>query len=77
MEDFFKYGIEAEDFQNIEITGLIAASPNASKETLIYLENGKDFSLENSNIAAAEKLFLKKTNVSSKVHLFNNRFRQK
>ena len=74
MEDFFKYGIWTEDFQNIEITGLTAAPPNTNGETLIYLENGKDFSLENSNIDAPEKSFLKKINVSGKVHLFNNRF---
>jgi len=77
MEDFFTYGIWAQDFQNIEITGLTAAPPNATRETLICLENGKDFSLENSNIYAPEKSFLKVNNVLGNIHLFDNRFKQR
>lgn len=74
MEDFFKYGIWAEDFQNININGIIAAPPPSTKETLIHLENGKDFSIINSFIKAPEKSFLEKKNVGGDILLRNNIF---
>jgi hypothetical protein len=74
MEDFFKYGIWAEDFKDINIKGLSAAPPPSTKETLIHLENGKDFSILNSFIKAPEKSFLEKKNVSGDIILRNNNF---
>jgi polygalacturonase len=74
MEDFFKYGIWAEDFQNLSINGLNAVPPPATKNTLIYLENGKDFSLINSFIKAPERSFLEKKNIGGEIRLQNNFF---
>ena len=74
MEDFFKYGIWVEDFNNIKITGLEATPPPATKNTLIYLDNGKNFSIQNSFINAQEKTFLKKENVTGNILLTNNHF---
>lgn len=77
MADFFTFGIWAEDFHNLMISGLIAAPPHATKETLIYLRNGKGFTLQNSVIYAAEKSFLKTENIEGLIHLSNNQFIQK
>jgi hypothetical protein len=76
MEDFFRYGIWAEDFQNLSISGLVAAPPPATKDILFYLDNGSDFSLMNSFIDAPEKSFLRKKNLKGSFILTNNHFRK-
>jgi polygalacturonase len=75
MEDFFTYGLWAEDFKDINITGLNATPPASTKDTLIFLENGRDFSLQNSFINAPQKSFMKKKNVNGKIVLNNNQFK--
>jgi polygalacturonase len=77
MEDFFTYGIWAEDFQNLQLSGLNAKSPKATEDTLICLKNGKDFTFQNSLVHAPEKSFLKTVNVTGLVHLSNNQFSSK
>jgi hypothetical protein len=72
MEDFFKYAIWAESFNDIDINGLDAVPPNGSKNTLIYLKNGKNISIRNSIIHTPEKTFLSKTNVDGKILILNN-----
>jgi len=74
MEDFFKYAIWAEDFMNIKINGLTAVPPNSKKEAVIFLENGKDFSILNSFINAPKKTFLKTNNVSGTIDFSDNKF---
>ena len=48
MEDFFRYGIWAEDFRNLDINGLDGMPPNNTKDTFFYVERGENFSLSNS-----------------------------
>ncbi len=72
MEDFFKYAVWAENFSDIDINGLNAAPPNGSRNTLICLKNGKNFSIRNSIIYAPEKTFLKKNNVDGRIKILNN-----
>jgi polygalacturonase len=74
MEDFFRYGIWAEDFSNIKINNLTATPPPATKSTLIYLENGKDFSIINSRIEAPEISFIKTKNAKGIISKRNNTF---
>lgn len=74
MEDFFKYGIWAEDFSGINISNLTATPPPSTKNVLIHLENGKEFSIKNSTINASQKTFLEKKNVTGKVIITNNNY---
>jgi hypothetical protein len=76
MEDFFRFGIWAEDFRNLTIDGLKGTPPNYNKDVFFYLERGENFSLLNSSINAPKKSFMVKKNVSGKILLTNNRFRE-
>jgi hypothetical protein len=74
MEDFFRYGIWAEDFRNLDINGLDGMPPNNTKDTFFYVERGENFSLSNSIINAPSKSFLKKKNLLGRVSFTNNQF---
>lgn len=74
MENFFRYGIYAEDFENLSFQNFTAAPPNATPDVLFYLENGNDFSLTNSKIIAPEKSFLMKKNIAGKIRIAGNSF---
>jgi hypothetical protein len=76
MEDFFRFGIWAEDFRNLTIDGLMGTPPNYTKDVFIYLERGENFSCLNSSINAPKKSFMIKKNLSGNIHLTNNLFRE-
>jgi Glycosyl hydrolases family 28 len=76
MEDFFRFGIWAEDFLNLTIDGLEGTPPNYTKDVFFYLERGENFSCQNSSINTPKKSFMVKKDVSGKILLTNNRFRE-
>jgi hypothetical protein len=76
MEDFFRIGIWAEDFRNLTIDGLDGSPPNYNKDVFFYLERGENFSCRNSSINTPEKSLMVKKDVSGKILLTNNRFRE-
>jgi len=74
MESFFRYGIWAEDFSNLRISGFDAVPPPATKETLIYIDHGKDFSLVNSFLNVQEKNIIETKNMEGLILLENNHY---
>ena len=74
MESFFRYGIWAEDFSNLRISGFDAVPPPATKETLIYIGHGKDFSMVNSFLNVQEKNIIEKKNMEGLILLENNHY---